>query len=182
MIIGQATLIKNGQSILRKGDDLFGICVHLRPSASICVQLIFFFVFRQDRLCIDLTGERPRLSIPAECEKGNRDRLLPLTPDFAAHLLATPDDQRRGPVFRPLMPSGNRAASEQAGWMVSIIGDLAGVVVHIDSRTGKVKFASAHDLRRTFGTRDGPRRSCLPFCVNSCGMKALTPQWDITSI
>lgn len=34
---------------------------------------------RPDRLCIDLTGKRPRLTITAESEKGARDRRLPLT-------------------------------------------------------------------------------------------------------
>ena len=33
------------------------------------------------------------------------------------------------------------------------MGELARVVVHTDSRTGKIKFASAHDLRRSFGNR-----------------------------
>ena len=34
-----------------------------------------------------------------------------------------------------------------------MIGELARVVVHTDPRTGKVKHASAHDLRRSFGNR-----------------------------
>ncbi|MGA2035746.1 MAG: site-specific integrase [Thermoguttaceae bacterium] len=108
---------------------------------------------RPDRLCIDLTGRRPRLSIPAELEKGNRDRLLPITPDFAEFLLTTDPAARRGPVFRPLMPSGNRANADRAGRMISLLGELAGVKVHAHAKTGKVKYASAHDLRRSFGTR-----------------------------
>ena len=81
------------------------------------------------------------------------DRRLPLTPDFADFLLATPEAERHGPLFRPLMPSGWRANDERAGRMVSLIGELAGVVVHTHAKTGKVKYASAHDLRRSFGTR-----------------------------
>ena len=108
---------------------------------------------RNDRLCVDLEGKRPRLRIPAELEKGHRDRMLPITPDFAEFLLATPEAERRGPVFRPLMPSGNRAEAKIAGRMIAKIGELARVVVHTDSKTGKVKYASAHDLRRSFGTR-----------------------------
>jgi integrase len=107
---------------------------------------------RQDRLCIDLTGKRPMLRIPAECEKGNKDRRLPLTPDFAEFLLATPADRRHGPVFNPTMPTGNRAV-DQAGRVLVLIGELARVGVHTDSKTGKVKNASAHDLRRSFGNR-----------------------------
>lgn len=112
---------------------------------------------RSDRLCIDLTGKRPGMRIPAELEKGHRDRLLPLTPDFAEWLLETPEADRRGRVFAPLMPSGNVASDASAGRMVAIIGQLARVVVHTYPKTGKVKFASAHDLRRSFGTRMAKR-------------------------
>ena len=108
---------------------------------------------RSDRLCVELDGRRPMLRIPAELEKGNRDRLLPITPDFAAFLLETPEHERHGRVFKPIMPSGNVATDDRAGRLVSIIGELARVVVHTDARTGKVKYASAHDLRRSFGTR-----------------------------
>jgi integrase len=108
---------------------------------------------RKDRLCIDLTRKHPRLSIPAEYERGNKDRLLPITPDFAEFLLTTPADRRRGPVFNPLMPTGNRASYDQAGRVVVLIGQQARVVVHTDPKTGKTKNASAHDLHRLFGTR-----------------------------
>jgi integrase len=108
---------------------------------------------RPDRLCVDLKSRRPMLRIPAEFEKGHRDRLLPITPDFAEFLLTTPEAERHGRVFRPLMPSGNPASGEQAGRMVALIGELARVVVHTDPRTGRVKYASAHDLRRSFGNR-----------------------------
>ena len=112
---------------------------------------------RRDRLFIDLTGKRPMMVIPRELEKGGRDRRLPITPDFADFLLTTAEAERRGPVFKPLMPSGNRANADQAGRMLSVIGRLARVVVHTDAKTGDVKFASAHDLRRSFGNRWAPR-------------------------
>ncbi|MGA2034526.1 MAG: tyrosine-type recombinase/integrase [Thermoguttaceae bacterium] len=108
---------------------------------------------RPDRLCIDLEGRRHRLRIPAELEKGHRDRLLPITPDFAEYLLATAEADRRGPIFRPLMPSGNRANAKYAGRIIALMGELARVVVHTDAKTAHVKYASAHDLRRSFGTR-----------------------------
>lgn len=41
-------------------------------------------------------AERPMLRIPAVLEKGNRDRLLPIAPEFAEFLLTTPEDQRTG--------------------------------------------------------------------------------------
>ena len=59
------------------------------------------------------------LRISAEWEKGNRDRLLPITPDFAEYLLATAEADRHGPVFRPLLPSGSRADAAKAGRMIS---------------------------------------------------------------
>ena len=77
---------------------------------------------------------------------------LPITPDFAEYLLATPEAERHGPIFRPLMPRGI-VRRPLAGRMVALIGELARVVVHTAAKTGEVKFASAHDLRRSFGTR-----------------------------
>ncbi len=116
---------------------------------------------REDRLCVDLAGKRPMLRIPAELEKGNKDRLLPMSPEFAEFLLATPKDQRTGPVFTPkpinvLNGSGRRVkrvAADRAGHIIARIGQLAGVKVNADSRSGKIKYASAHDLRRSFGER-----------------------------
>jgi len=57
---------------------------------------------RDDRLCVDLTGKFPMLRIPAELEKGHRDRLLPIAPEFAEHLFATPECERTGRVFKPM--------------------------------------------------------------------------------
>ena len=91
---------------------------------------------RPDRPCIDMDGRRPMLRIPAACEKGNRERVLPITPDFAEFITRTSEADRHGPAFRPLMPSGNPATAEQAGRMVALIGELARVVVHTDPKTG----------------------------------------------
>ncbi len=108
---------------------------------------------RDDRPRVDLADEFPLLRIPAEMQKADRDTLTAIMPDFFETLTATPEAQRHGPVFRPMMPSGNRATGEQAGRMISLLGELARVVVHTHPRTGKVKYASAHDLRRAYGTR-----------------------------
>lgn len=107
---------------------------------------------RADKLHIDLTGRHPRLCIPEACEKGHRNRLLPLTPDAADFFLSTPPDQRRGPVFNPEAAQG-RASYDVAGRIVGLVGEMAGIKVHTNPRTGKVKFASAHDLRRSYGDR-----------------------------
>jgi integrase len=101
---------------------------------------------------VDFTGKYPRFRISAEAEKGHADRVLPLTPDFAEWLLATPCGERNGFVFNPEMITG-RASYDTVGRVLSLTGELAGVKVHTDHRTGKVKFASAVDFRRSFGTR-----------------------------
>ncbi len=110
---------------------------------------------RDDRLCVDLTGRRPMLRIPAELEKGHKDRLLPITPDFAEFLLATPEVERTGPVFdpRPGRDRGGRLSLHRVSRVISAIGEKAGVKVDTDATTGKVKYSSAHDLRRAFGFR-----------------------------
>ncbi len=110
---------------------------------------------RDDRLCIDLTGKRPMMRIPAELEKGHKDRLLPIAPEFAEFLLATPEASRTGHVFNPLSRRANRPRPREyhVCKVISAIGERAGVKVNTDPRTGAVKFASAHDLRRSFGER-----------------------------
>ena len=50
---------------------------------------------RLDRISIDLTSGRPLLRIPAEMEKGNRDRLYPVATEFAEMVLAVPEQDRR---------------------------------------------------------------------------------------
>ena len=118
-------------------------------------------------IVVDLSGRRPMLRIPAEAEKGNQDRTLPMTPDFAEMLLTVPENERQGRVFRLLDIDGTplEATRRAVGPFVSAIGESAGVVV--DERTKRVKaagdkpahdvivrkFASAHDLRRSFGVR-----------------------------
>lgn len=103
---------------------------------------------REDRMHVDLSAKRPMLRIHAEQEKGGQDRLLPITPDFAEFLLGTPEAERTGRVF-DLTCQGLSTISE----VVSRIGEKAGVKVNTDPKTGAVKYASAHDLRRSFGTR-----------------------------
>ncbi len=109
---------------------------------------------RDDRLCVDLDGKRPMLRIPAALEKGNKTRLLPMAPEFAEFLTATPDDQRTGPVFNlRSRADGERLNAHRVSEIVSAIGQAAGVKVNTDATSGKVKYASAHDLRRSFGAR-----------------------------
>ena len=99
---------------------------------------------REEKQHLDFTGKRPYIVIPAETEKGGRDRRIPLTPDFAEFLESLPGE-RKGRVFKV------SRSSEAVGQKISAIGKAAGVKV--SEIGGKVKFASAHDLRRSFGTR-----------------------------
>lgn len=106
-------------------------------------------------LRVDLTGRRPMLHIPAAMDKGKKDRVLPITPDFAAMLQETPKAERVGHVFA--LPVRRR---EDVGKRITAIGKAALVKVGSRTKPGKDgqpvtahKWASAHDLRRSFGER-----------------------------
>ncbi len=112
---------------------------------------------REDKLSVDFSGKYPMLRIRAESEKGNKDRLLPIVPEFEELLNEIPPEERTGYVFNPLPERnhGKRLTKWTASDKIALIGKKANVVVDdsIDSSTGerKVKYASAHDLRRSFG-------------------------------
>jgi integrase len=110
---------------------------------------------RDDKLRPVFTDERPLLHIPAELEKGHKDRLIPLVPEFAEFLLKTPAAQRADFVFNPKSERwpAHRLTIVQVMKIISRIGKKAAVVVHVDVNTGKKKYASAHDFRRAFGDR-----------------------------
>ena len=96
------------------------------------------------------------LRIPAELEKGHADRLLPMAPEFALFLLETAETARVGAVFKLPGIRGQTAElrSKWVGKVVSKIGKKAGVRVYVDPKNPeRVKYASAHDLRRAFGER-----------------------------
>ncbi len=99
---------------------------------------------------IDLDSAAPMLMIPGEHEKGNTDRLLPMAPEFAEFLRETPPEERSGYVFDPRPRRrryGARLTSHHVGLTIGKFGKAAGV------RVSDTKFASAHDLRRSFGER-----------------------------
>jgi len=103
----------------------------------------------------DLQPKRPKLATCGEQEKGNQDRIFPMTPDFGNFLRRTSPAKRKGRVFRPELSRG-RVGYHTASATITAIGEAAGVVVNV-AQDGKRKFASAHDLRRAFGTRWAPR-------------------------
>lgn len=116
---------------------------------------------REDKLSVDFTGKRPMLRIRMEAEKGKKDRLLPIVPEFAALLKEVPEDKRIGPVFNPTarIKRTERMLPSTVSKQIADIGEKANIVVgdkgNIDKKTGKRKsrYASAHDLRRSFGER-----------------------------
>ena len=94
------------------------------------------------------------LHIPGELEKGNQDRILPMAPEFAELLRDVPSRQRVGYVFNPQPLKEryhSRLTARRVGKLVSRIGCKAKVKVDQDGQ--KVKYASAHGLRRSFGAR-----------------------------
>jgi integrase len=104
---------------------------------------------RDDGISVDLSGRHPRLKICAAAEKGNKDRYLPMTPDFAEFLLKTSEHERCGLVFPLVARKAEQMSVKRVSRNVSDIGRRAKVVVSKRDN----KFATAHDLRRSFGTR-----------------------------
>jgi hypothetical protein len=99
---------------------------------------------------VDLSGRYPRFRIRGDAQKSGQNRLLPMVPEAAAFFLATPEDRRRGRVFRlDGAQHGEPISTHSVGQIVARIGKRSGVIV--DPRQGKT--ATIHDLRRTFATK-----------------------------
>lgn len=94
-------------------------------------------------------GKYPALRIQAEAEKAHRDRLLPIAPEFAEFLLATPKADRCGLVFGIYGEGGKPLSTKRASRYISAIGKEAKVITN----KAEGRYATAHDLRRAFGTR-----------------------------
>lgn len=91
---------------------------------------------------------RPAIRFPDGGQKSGEAQVAPLTPDFGEFIARAED--RSGRVFRPLSPTGKPlTAVSEISRTISAIGKSAKVIV--DETTKKP--ASAHDLRRSFGTR-----------------------------
>jgi integrase len=115
---------------------------------------------------VDLTAKRPVFLIRSEHEKGNKDRELPMAPEFAEFLSRTPEDERRGYVFNPKAQKrrGDRLTKDRVSRIGGDIGEKAGVIVE-HRPDGSVKYASAHDLRRSFGQRWAYRINCQALMI-----------------
>jgi integrase len=95
--------------------------------------------------CVDMGGKRPMFFIRGHAEKGRKNRLLPMAPEFAELLQQTPTAAREGFVF--LAGEDPRPSLWTVSRRLSAYGRAAKIRVTPD------KFASAHDLRRAFGVR-----------------------------
>lgn len=98
---------------------------------------------------VDLSGKYPMFLVRDEGEKGHRDRILPMAPEFAEFLRQVPEKKRRGRIFSPKLARvfGDRMHLHTASKTISKIGAAAKV------RVTATKPASAQDLRRSFGER-----------------------------
>ncbi len=108
---------------------------------------------RLDCLCIlNIDGRYPVLQIPAGLHKSRRDTTCPLTPDFVEFLRKTPKRRRVGPVFSPQGKAGTPVRStDYCSRTISAAGSKAKIIVSRDG--SEVTYATAHDLRRSFGDR-----------------------------
>ncbi len=97
------------------------------------------------------------LQIPANCQKSHKSETIPTTPEFGALLDEVPNEQRDGWIFNPAPLRDKwlgRLTSDQVGRIISDIGEEAGIVVkEASAPDGTGKYASAQDLRRSFGQR-----------------------------
>ena len=110
-------------------------------------------------------GDRlPMLWFPAHLQKNRKSQEIPLCPWFEQLLEQTPLELRTGWVFNPESLEtkfsgrtyrGKRLSSSRVSTVVCDIGEQAKIVVDEGNhRTGSAeKYASMHDLRRTFAQR-----------------------------
>ena len=92
------------------------------------------------------------LMIDGGNQKNRQALTYPVVDDFAEFLLQTPENERQGFVFNAMGQNGkvSRRVDTVSTWLVDI-GKAA--KVKVDEKDGSEKFASAHDIRRAFGTR-----------------------------
>jgi integrase len=92
------------------------------------------------------------LMIDGGNQKNRQALTYPVVDDFAEFLLNTPENERHGFVFNAMGSNGNvsRRVDTVSTWIVDI-GKAA--KIKVDEKAGSEKFASAHDIRRAFGTR-----------------------------
>jgi integrase len=101
-------------------------------------------------LIVEVEGDL-MIRIRSEQEKGNKDRILAIAPEFAEFLQNTPVPKRTGFVFAidSRKEAACRLETDRVSKLISRIGKKAEIIVDAKGK----KFASAQDLRRAFGER-----------------------------
>jgi integrase len=86
---------------------------------------------RQDKLHPVKPGRFLMLRIPADLEKGHKDRILPMAPEFAHLLEEVPDAEKHGPIFKLMRIDGRpgRPSVDRVSKIISKIGAAAKVLV-----------------------------------------------------
>ena len=105
---------------------------------------------RSDVISIDLTADRPMFRIPPGTDKSGRGKLLPITPDFAAMLEDT--TERAGNVFEFSKLRPGRTGGDLGEYASKTITKICRAAEVLTSEHPP-RYASAHDLRRSFGAR-----------------------------
>lgn len=101
-------------------------------------------------LCVQMQAKPyPLILIDAEGQKSRQDQAAPMAPDLVAWLSRTKEKDRRGFVADVRTTTGTRFKVSKLGVRISEIGEKAGVLVQSDPE----KYATAHDIRRSFATR-----------------------------
>jgi integrase len=85
-----------------------------------------------------------------DAQKNHSVNDIPMTEEFAELLAAVPAEKRSGFVFAANGRRG-RLTTPSVGRFIAAAGEAAGIKVGWNERTQKPKYASAHDLRRSFG-------------------------------
>jgi integrase len=118
-------------------------------------------------LVVNVSGDDVMLLIPGDSQKSGKEQLLTMAPEFAEQLLGINPADRTGLVFKLPGNPAQDAVSETIG----AIGEKAAIKVKTTERPtlpkpqegekrkvrgrskSEVKYASAHDLRRSFCQR-----------------------------
>ena len=116
-----------------------------------------------DAIAVQVGEKFVKLRIYAEAQKSKRDALLPIAPEFAEFLLATPALDRHGLVFGiEGQAPGTPMDIQRASRIVSDIGEQAKIV--IDPNDAASESTPRRAIRRWF---PGPRR--LTTCAGRLG-------------
>jgi integrase len=107
-------------------------------------------------LVMDFSGKRPMFFIQAKLSKNRKTERFPMAPEFFELAMQVPESERKGYVFNP---ERKREISTAKGRMS--VGRVSAIIAGFGKRccvkvadlTKGPKFASSHDIRRSFGFR-----------------------------